>query len=98
MLIATDVRMRIVVRALAQANSKRTTEALFDVVKTVSSDTDVDTLVANIVDATYKLLNTERVTLYLVDSARQELYIAVSQVRVVCNLCSMELCRRRAAS
>ena len=63
------------------SRARRMTSALLDIVQSTAADsgTTVSELVQKIVDATYALLDCERVTLYLVDSVKQELWMAVAK-------------------
>eukprot|EP01138_Halocafeteria_seosinensis_P000408 gb/GECG01000421.1/.p1 GENE.gb/GECG01000421.1/~~gb/GECG01000421.1/.p1 ORF type:complete len:1062 (+),score=145.17 gb/GECG01000421.1/:1-3186(+) len=54
--------------------------AVLDVVRDVTSETgNLQDLMHRIVNASYRITDAERVTLYLVDQARQELWLAISK-------------------
>ncbi|RYG42272.1 GAF domain-containing protein, partial [archaeon] len=61
--------------------AKKMTSAVLDIVQYAASDSQVtvSTLVQKIVDTAYTLLDCERVTLYLVDNVKQELWLALSK-------------------
>eukprot|EP01138_Halocafeteria_seosinensis_P005939 gb/GECG01006071.1/.p1 GENE.gb/GECG01006071.1/~~gb/GECG01006071.1/.p1 ORF type:complete len:324 (+),score=25.93 gb/GECG01006071.1/:1-972(+) len=54
-------------------------EAVLAVVRAVSRGDDIQSLLHCIVTAAYKIANPERVSLYLVDNFRQELWLAISR-------------------
>lgn len=60
------------------SRSRRVTSALLDIVQTSAGDGGMSALVGKIVAAAYALLGCERVTLYLVDSVKRELWMALA--------------------
>ena len=48
--------------------------ALTEIVKKASSDEDVNTIIEFIIKKTYQVIAVERVTLFIVDELRQELW------------------------
>jgi GAF domain-containing protein len=79
---AVALRSAFILEDMTRA--RKTTSALLDIVQSTAADgnghgSTISILVQKIIDAAYALLDCERVTLYLVDSVKQELWMAVTK-------------------
>ncbi len=63
----------------AAERAQRTKDALMDIVKAVANGDDFIQLFNAIIKAGYALLRANRVTLFLVDDIKKELWVAISQ-------------------
>lgn len=75
----TAVALRTAQLLEGLARGQRMTAALLDIVQSSATNKPMSALVEQIVGAAYTLLDCERVSLYLVDSVKQELWMAVAK-------------------
>lgn len=75
----TAVALRTAQLLEGLARGQKMTAALLDIVQSSASSKPMAALVEQIVGAAYTLLDCERVSLYLVDSVKQELWMAVAK-------------------
>jgi hypothetical protein len=90
---------RVVVRfgcCFSQNRAQRTTQSLLEVVKCNGEDINLPSFIHRVVQAAYGMISCERISLYLVDAVKRELWMAVSKVSTRgFGSCTCLVCPRR---
>ena len=71
--------LKIPPRCAAATRSNRKSQAILSVVRTRTNGATIPELINTVTDSTYHLLMAERVSVYLVDRAKWEIWICVSK-------------------
>ena len=63
----------------AQSEARQRTEKMFELMRTISAESDVEQMIQCIMNATISVVKADGVTMYLVDEEAQELIVSQSQ-------------------
>ena len=62
-----------------QSDARIRTEKMFDLMRTISAESNVEQMIQSIINATISVVQADRVTMYLVDDTAQELIVTESR-------------------